>query len=65
MGRVSNDSETKRNFATSLPTNLGVVSGILEQNVLMFLLNFGAINFYLGYSSAQDFFPYHVHEAKP
>lgn len=33
-----------------------VVSGNLEQNVLMFLLNFGTINFYIGYSSAENFF---------
>lgn len=50
-------TETKRNFAASLPTNMRVVSGILEQNVLMFLLNFGTINFYVGYSSAENFFP--------
>ena len=33
-------TETKRNFAASLPTNMRVVSGIWEQNVLMFLLNY-------------------------
>ena len=34
-----------------------VVSGNLEQNVLMFLLNFGTVSFYLGYNAMQDFFP--------
>lgn len=40
----------KRNCAASLPTLVGAVSGILEQNVLMVLLNFGTVGFYLGYN---------------
>lgn len=43
--------------AASLPTTMGVVAGILVQNVLKFLLNFGKVSFYLGYNAMQDFFP--------
>nr|XP_060637792.1 ubiquitin-like modifier-activating enzyme 5 isoform X1 [Anolis sagrei ordinatus] len=43
--------------AASLPTTMGVVAGLLVQNVLKFLLNFGTVSFYLGYNAMQDFFP--------
>ncbi|XP_071068577.1 ubiquitin-like modifier-activating enzyme 5 isoform X2 [Dasypus novemcinctus] len=43
--------------AASLPTTMGVVAGILVQNVLKFLLGFGTVSFYLGYNAMQDFFP--------
>ncbi|XP_070289515.1 ubiquitin-like modifier-activating enzyme 5 isoform X1 [Myotis yumanensis] len=43
--------------AASLPTTMGVVAGILVQNVLKFLLKFGTVSFYLGYNAMQDFFP--------
>ncbi|XP_039378851.1 ubiquitin-like modifier-activating enzyme 5 isoform X2 [Mauremys reevesii] len=43
--------------AASLPTTMGVVAGILVQNVLKFLLNFGTVSYYLGYNAMQDFFP--------
>ncbi|XP_036047880.1 ubiquitin-like modifier-activating enzyme 5 isoform X2 [Onychomys torridus] len=43
--------------AASLPTTMGVVAGILVQNVLKFLLRFGTVSFYLGYNAMQDFFP--------
>ncbi|XP_028612612.1 ubiquitin-like modifier-activating enzyme 5 isoform X1 [Grammomys surdaster] len=43
--------------AASLPTTMGVVAGILVQNVLKFLLKFGSVSFYLGYNAMQDFFP--------
>ncbi|XP_038625547.1 ubiquitin-like modifier-activating enzyme 5 isoform X2 [Tachyglossus aculeatus] len=43
--------------AASLPTTMGVVAGILVQNVLKFLLNFGTVSFYLGYNAMKDFFP--------
>lgn len=43
--------------AASLPTTMGVVAGILVQNVLKFLLHFGTVSFYLGYNAMQDFFP--------
>ncbi|XP_033022080.1 ubiquitin-like modifier-activating enzyme 5 isoform X1 [Lacerta agilis] len=43
--------------AASLPTTMGVVAGLLVQNVLKYLLNFGTVSFYLGYNAMQDFFP--------
>ncbi|XP_058145710.1 ubiquitin-like modifier-activating enzyme 5 isoform X2 [Dasypus novemcinctus] len=43
--------------AASLPTTMGMVVGILVQNVLKFLLGFGTVSFYLGYNAMQDFFP--------
>lgn len=43
--------------AASLPTTMGVVAGILVQNVLKFLLKFGTVSYYLGYNAMQDFFP--------
>ncbi|XP_053714561.1 ubiquitin-like modifier-activating enzyme 5 [Synchiropus splendidus] len=43
--------------AASLPTTMGVVAGILVQNVLKYLLKFGSVSYYLGYNAMQDFFP--------
>ncbi|RXM28636.1 Ubiquitin-like modifier-activating enzyme 5 [Acipenser ruthenus] len=43
--------------AASLPTTMGVVAGILVQNVLKYLLGFGTVSYYLGYNAMQDFFP--------
>ncbi|XP_053322252.1 ubiquitin-like modifier-activating enzyme 5 isoform X2 [Spea bombifrons] len=43
--------------AASLPTTMGVVAGLLVQNVLKYLLHFGTVSFYLGYNAMQDFFP--------
>lgn len=43
--------------AASLPTTMGVVAGLLVQNVLKLLLDFGTVSFYLGYNAMQDFFP--------
>lgn len=43
--------------AASLPTTMGVVAGILVQNVLKHLLDFGTVSHYLGYNAMQDFFP--------
>ncbi|XVE56576.1 hypothetical protein DITRI_Ditri04bG0022600 [Diplodiscus trichospermus] len=43
--------------AASLPTTMGVVAGLLVQNTLKFLLKFGQVSPYLGYSSLKDFFP--------
>ncbi|CAL8399629.1 unnamed protein product [Arctogadus glacialis] len=43
--------------AASLPTTMGVVAGILVQNVLKYLLKFGVVSHYLGYNAMQDFFP--------
>ncbi|GLT30827.1 hypothetical protein SLA2020_056110 [Shorea laevis] len=49
--------------AASLPTTMGVVAGLLVQNTLKFLLKFGHVSPYLGYSSLKDYFP--TMEMKP
>lgn len=43
--------------AASLPTTMGVVAGFLVQNTLKYLLKFGQVSHYLGYSALTDFFP--------
>lgn len=43
--------------AASLPTTMGIVAGLLVQNTLKFLLQFGSVAPYLGYSALKDFFP--------
>jgi len=43
--------------AASLPTTMGVVAGLLVQNTLKFLLDFGEVSHYLGYNALLDFFP--------
>jgi ubiquitin-like modifier-activating enzyme 5 len=43
--------------AASLPTTMGIVSGMLVQNTLKYLLNFGSVSNYLGYNALIDFFP--------
>jgi hypothetical protein len=35
----------------------GIVAGMLVQNTLKYLLEFGAVSRYLGYNSLKDFFP--------
>ncbi|KAL7874947.1 hypothetical protein SRHO_G00059170 [Serrasalmus rhombeus] len=51
--------------AASLPTTMGVVAGILVQNVLKYLLGFGSVSYYLGYNAMQDFFPTMAMKANP
>jgi ubiquitin-like modifier-activating enzyme 5 len=43
--------------AASLPTTIGIIAGLLVQNTLKYLLSFGAVSNYLGYSAMKDFFP--------
>lgn len=43
--------------AASLPTTMGIVAGMLVQNTLKYLLNFGQVSNYLGYNALIDFFP--------
>ncbi|XP_067015416.1 ubiquitin-like modifier-activating enzyme 5 [Anabrus simplex] len=43
--------------AASLPTTMGIVAGFLVQNTLKYLLGFGQVTYYLGYSALEDFFP--------
>jgi len=49
--------------AASLPTTMGIIAGMLVQNTLKYLLNFGTVSSYLGYGSLKDFFP--TMEIKP
>ncbi|XP_072234274.1 ubiquitin-like modifier-activating enzyme 5 isoform X1 [Leuresthes tenuis] len=51
--------------AASLPTTMGVVAGLLVQNVLKYLLKFGTVSYYLGYNAMQDFFPTMAMKANP
>uniref|UniRef100_A0A672J6K7 Ubiquitin-like modifier-activating enzyme 5 n=1 Tax=Salarias fasciatus TaxID=181472 RepID=A0A672J6K7_SALFA len=51
--------------AASLPTTMGVVAGLLVQNVLKYLLKFGTVSYYLGYNAMQDFFPSMSMKANP
>ena len=43
--------------AASLPTTMGMVAGMLIQNSLKYMLHFGQVTRYLGYSALKDFFP--------
>jgi len=43
--------------AASLPTTMGVVAGLLVQNTLKCLLDFGEVSKYLGYNALKDYFP--------
>ncbi|KAI0558405.1 Ubiquitin-activating enzyme [Gracilaria domingensis] len=43
--------------AASLPTTMGMVAGMLVQNCLKYLLGFGIVSNYLGYSAMKDYFP--------
>ncbi|XP_055337246.1 ubiquitin-like modifier-activating enzyme 5 [Paramacrobiotus metropolitanus] len=49
--------------AASLPTTMGIVAGLLVQNSLKYLLKFGKVSMYVGYSALEDFFP--TWELKP
>lgn len=51
--------------AASLPTTMGIVAGLLVQNTLKQLLNFGQVTRYLGYSSLTDYFPQMAIRANP
>lgn len=51
--------------AASLPTTMGVIAGLLVQNALKFLLNFGQVTNYLGYSSKTDYLPNYSIQPNP
>ncbi|KAL0491787.1 ubiquitin-like modifier-activating enzyme [Acrasis kona] len=51
--------------AASLPTTMGITAGLLAQNVLKYLLNFGSVGYYVGYSALTDFFPTMVVKPNP
>lgn len=43
--------------AASLPTTMAIVAGMLVQNSLKYLLEFGKVTPYLGYNALDDYFP--------
>jgi ubiquitin-like modifier-activating enzyme 5 len=51
--------------AASLPTTMGMVAGMLVQNTLKYLLEFGQTGYYLGYSAMLDHFPTAVLRPNP
>ena len=51
--------------AASLPTTMGITAGMLVQNTLKYLLNFGEVSEYLGYNALIDFFPKMVLRPNP
>ncbi|XP_058468251.1 ubiquitin-like modifier-activating enzyme 5 [Malaya genurostris] len=51
--------------AASLPTTMGIVAGMLVQNTLKYLLNFGTVSDYLGYNALIDFFPKMILKPNP
>lgn len=51
--------------AASLPTTMGITAGMLVQNTLKYLLNFGEVSDYLGYNAMIDFFPKMVLKPNP
>lgn len=51
--------------AASLPTTMGIVAGLLVQNTLKYLLNFGTVTPFLGYNALEDFFPSYALKPNP
>ena len=53
-----NEKKIKREgvCAASLPTTMGIIAGILAQNLLKFLLNFGEVSYLLSYNAFLNFF---------
>jgi len=51
--------------AASLPTTMGMVAGMLVQNVLKYLLGFGQISYYLGYNAMNNYFPSDIVRPNP
>lgn len=53
------ESNLKRDgvCAASLPTTMSLIAAMLVQNALKWMLKFGRISYFLGYSAWTDFFP--------
>ncbi|EGD77909.1 ThiF family protein [Salpingoeca rosetta] len=51
--------------AASLPTTMGITAGLLVQNALKYLLQFGKVSDYLGYNALSDFFPQYTMKPNP
>mmetsp|Transcript_26815 Transcript_26815/g.44893 ORF Transcript_26815/g.44893 Transcript_26815/m.44893 type:complete len:203 (+) Transcript_26815:1-609(+) len=51
--------------AASLPTTMSIVAGMLIQNTLKYLLKFGEVSNYLGYTAIADYFPKYTMRPNP
>eukprot|EP00742_Colponemidia_sp_Colp-10_P001274 GILJ01001372.1.p1 GENE.GILJ01001372.1~~GILJ01001372.1.p1 ORF type:complete len:411 (+),score=80.22 GILJ01001372.1:170-1234(+) len=51
--------------AASLPTTMGMTAGLLVQNVLKQLLQFGDVSYFLGYNALNDYFPSYTMTPNP
>ena len=51
--------------AASLPTTMGMVAGMVVQNVRKYLLDFGQVSYYLGYNAMNNFFPSDIIRPNP
>ena len=62
-----NEKTLKRDgvCAASLPTTMSIVAGFLVQNCLKYLLGFGEVSDYLGYTAMSDFFPKYTMKPNP
>ncbi len=49
--------DASKTLSTQTTRHTGIVAGLLVQNALKYLLHFGTVTPYLGYSSLKDFFP--------
>jgi ubiquitin-like modifier-activating enzyme 5 len=58
VAEEGNEKKIKREgvCAASLPTTMGIIAGILAQNLLKFLLNFGEVSYLLSYNAFVNFF---------
>jgi ubiquitin-like modifier-activating enzyme 5 len=58
VAEEGNEKKIKREgvCAASLPTTMGIIAGILAQNLLKFLLNFGEVSYLLSYNAFLNFF---------
>ena len=58
VAEEGNEKKIKREgvCAASLPTTMGIIAGILAQNLLKYLLNFGEVSYLLSYNAFLNFF---------
>jgi ubiquitin-like modifier-activating enzyme 5 len=58
VAEEGNENKIKREgvCAASLPTTMGIVAGLLVQNVLKFVLNFGELTYLQSYNSLKNYF---------
>lgn len=58
VAEEGNEKKIKREgvCAASLPTTMGIIAGLLAQNLLKFLLNFGEVSYLLSYNAFLNFF---------